>query len=366
MNEIRELESGIDRLRRDSQSKKMLINALEKEKTELLRRSDELSDRLTKTSEAYKESSRKIMDYVNSQVSQLRMDMAGLSSSMESLSGLEKRLESQEKSHERTLNKIGKELIIVEKSLSDVDNLKTELSRQQSVFQDAKLRMEKSVQSGMVYLRKEMDVNRRDDARKALEEFKQEIERISSIESELNAYKRSQESRVDSLTDDLSSLKSSLADLRVLKERSKSLEDVTRSLEDGLSELSSRQKAASSLTANELSGKLGKGLESLKKDLESRRAEDTKAQLREFKQELQRVASLEQGLKENSKRLDSLGRELSSLQPAAEQVAILQDKVDENLHMNHSLADRTVSSSDFERAMRTMTKRAEELESKLF
>ena len=199
MNELSELESGIERLKRDSQSKKALIAALEREKQELLRRSEEISDRLRKTNEAYRESHRKVMDYVNAQVSQLRADFAGLSSSLEGLSGLEKRLEAQGERHDKSLDKIEKQLVLTDKGLSDLEKVRSEVSRQGSFLQEAKLQMDKSLQSGMAYLRKEMEVSRKEESKVAREEFRQEIERIASLEGELNLLRRSQSGKAEKL-----------------------------------------------------------------------------------------------------------------------------------------------------------------------
>jgi chromosome segregation ATPase len=255
MNELKELESGIEQLKRDSQTKKAVIAALESEKAELLKRSEELSERLNQTNESHRESYRRLTGLVNSQVTQLKMELAELSNALKGLSGLEQRLESQEKGHEKTLKKLEKELALVEKSLSDVERVKSELSHQRTFFEEAKLQLEKSLQAGIAYVRKELEAGRREDA---------------------------------------------------------------------------------------------------------------KATLKEFKQELQRIASLEEGLRENDKRLGRLAEELSALQPVSEQVALLRDKIEENLHMNRSLADRAVSSSDFERTARSTSKRMEELENRLF
>ena len=366
MNELRELESGIERLKRDSQSKKTMIAALESEKAELIKRSEELSERLRQTNESQKESYRKLTELVNSQVTQLRMELAELSNSLKMVSGLEERLETQEKAHEKSLSKLEKELALVEKALSDVEGVKSELSRQRAFFQEARLQLDKSLQSGISGIRKEMDSNRKEDARAALDEFRQEIERIASIENELAAQKRSHESRVDGMVEELSSLKSALAELRILRERSKSLEELGKDLDERTSELSNRQKTASAVLASEMSKQLENGIASLRKDFDSRRSEDSKAQLKEFRQELKRIASLDEGLRESEKRIDRLAEGLSGLQPVFEQVAQLREEIQEALHMNQSLADRTVSASDFERAVRSTSKRMEELENRLF
>ena len=147
MNELKDLESGIERLKKNSQSRKVLIDALEKEKAELLKRSDELSERLNKTNESYKESARKIMDFVKDQTGNLRMEIAELSNSLKIISSLEERLEVQEKSHGKSLAKMEKELVVVDKSLSDVERLKTEISRQKDFLQEAKLQMERGMQA---------------------------------------------------------------------------------------------------------------------------------------------------------------------------------------------------------------------------
>jgi chromosome segregation ATPase len=366
MNELRELESGIERLKRDSHTKGAVIDALEKEKSELLRRSDELSERLRQTSEDYRESFSKLTASVNSQVNQLNMEITGLSNGLKGLSGLEQRLETQEKSHEKSLTRLEKELALVEKTLSDVERMKSELSQQKAFFQKAKLQMDKSLQAGIAYVRKEVEVNRREDARAALEEFKQEIGRITSLEKELNAYRRNQEARLDSTMEELSSVRSSLTELRVLKERTASLEGLGGELDNKVSELASRQKASTAMITSELSKRLDKSMSELKKGLDARRSEDAKSQLREFKQEIERIASMEEGLKAHEKRLDKLGQELSSLQPTSEQVDVLREKVEENLHMNQSLADRTVSIPDFERATKSISRGMEELEGRLF
>jgi chromosome segregation ATPase len=366
MNELRELESGIERLKRDSQAKRTMIDALEREKTELLRRSDELSDRLGKINEAYRESFSRLTNSVNSQVNELRGEIAGLSNSLKGLSGLEQRLESQERSHEKSLNRLEKELALVEKSLSDVERVKSELSQQKAFFQEAKLQLEKSLQAGVAYVRKEMELNRREDAKAALEEFKQELGRITSLEKELNAYKRSQGERLDSLVGELSSVRSAMAELKAIRERSSSLEGLARGLEEKFAGLSARQKTAVSTITSELSKQMERSIASLRKELESRRSEDAKAALEEFKQELGRISSLEQTLRAQEGRLDRLSKELSGLQPKAEQIALLREKIDENLHMNQSLADKTVSKSDFEQAMKSASKRADELDSMLF
>ncbi len=366
MNELKELESGIERLKSDSRTRKAVIDALEKEKAEMLRRSGELSDKLKQTSESYRKSLGRLTNSVNSQVTQLKMEIAELSNGLKGVSGLEQRLEFQEKRHEEAISKIEKELVVVEKNLSDVERLKTEFSHQRGFFQETKLQMDKSLQAGMAYVRKEMEVNRRDDSRAALEEFKQEIERITSIEKELNAHKTTQGARLDDCIEELSSLKSSLAGLRVLKERSGSLEEFSRGLEKRVSELAGRQKASTAMISSELSKRLDKSVSELKKDIDARHTEDARTHISEFKQELQRVASVEEKLSENEKRLDNLAEELSAFRPVSEHVALLNDRVEENLHMNQSLAGRTVSASDFERATGSISKRTEELENRLF
>lgn len=365
-DELEQLESGIGRLKRDSLTKKEVIAALEREKIELLKRSDEISERLRKTNESYRESYRKLTDLVNSQVTELRMEMAELSNSLKGVSDLEQRLEVQEQSHEKTLRRLEKELVLVEKSLSDVEKVKSELSSQRGFLQQAKLQLDKSLQAGLAYVRKEMEVNRREDAKAALEEFKQEIERITNIENELNIHKRSQGERIDSLTGELSSVKSSLAEIRILKEKSGSLEELGKDLDSRLNNISNKQKTANALITSELSKQLEKGVAKLKEEFEARRSEDAKSNLNEFKQELQRIASMEEGLEENEKRLDRLSEELSSIKPFSDQVASLRDRVEENLHMNRSLAERSVSDSDFERATKSISGRIEELESRVF
>ncbi|MCK4714155.1 MAG: hypothetical protein KAT35_01150, partial [Candidatus Aenigmarchaeota archaeon] len=293
------------------------IDALEMEKTELLGRSDELSERLRQTSEGYRESFSKLTVSVNSQVNQLKMEIAELSNGLKGLSGLEQRLEAQEKSHEKSLTRLEKELALVEKSLSDVERVKSELSQQKAFFQEAKLQMDKSLQAGIAYVRKEMEVNRREDARAALEECKQEIERITSLSEELNAYRRSHGARLDSAMEELSSIRSSLAELKILKERTGSLEGLGRELENRVGEIASRQKTASAMITSELSKRLDKSTAELKKGLDARRSEDAKAQLREFKEELKRLESVGQELSafrsSQEKRVDELSQEMSSL-----------------------------------------------------
>lgn len=366
MNELKELESGIDRIKRESQTKRMIISALEKEKAELLKRSEELSERIAKTNEAYKDSSRKVMEHVNAQASQLRAEITELANGLKSLSGLEGRLEEQEAKHEKALDRLEKDMLLVEKSLSDVERMKTELSRQRTFFQEAKLQLEKGMQSGISYIRKEMDVNRKEDAKKALEEFREELERITSLEKELSASKRAHSSRIDSLTEELSSLKSSVSEVRLLGERSKALEEVAKGLERKVSDISNRQRTAATLIAADMSKKMEKGMAGLMKDLEAQRTEDASNRMRELRHELERVAGLEQAMKQSEKRLDGLGRELSNLEPVQEQVALLRDKVEESQHMSRSLAERTVTTHDFERAMKAAYKKTEELDSRLF
>jgi chromosome segregation ATPase len=364
--ELKELESGIDRLKRDSMTKKEVISALEREKNELLRRSEEISERLRKTNESYRESYRKLTDLVNSQVTGLKMEIAELSNGLKGISDLEQRLEAQEQSHEKTLKRLEKELVLVEKNLSDVERVKSEMASQRDFLQEAKLQLEKSLQAGIAYVRKEMEVNRREDAKTALEEFKQEIERITNIENELNTHKRSQSERLDRLTGELSSLKTVLAELRILKEKSSSLEELGKDLDSRLSNLTNKQKTASSILTSELSKQLENRMAKLKQEFEVRRSEDAKASLREFKQEIERIASLEGGLEENEKRLDGLSEELSGLKPFSDQITSLRDRVEQNLHMNRSLAERSVSDSDFERATKSISGRIEELEGRVF
>ncbi len=366
MKEMTELESGIERLKRDSQSKKAMIAELEKEKQDMLRRSEELSQRITKNRDSFRDSLQKMNDFVKSQVNDLKMDVAGISNSVKGLSDLEDRLQKQEDNNGRAIEKLEKELVIVEKSLSDVERVKSELSRQRTFYQEAKLQLEKSLQSGMAYLRKEMDVNRREDAKKALEEFREEIERITSIEQELNSFRRSQTTRLDKLASEVSGIKASQQELEQVKERAGLLEEAARKLDSRVSDLQTKQKTASALITEELSKRMERDLGKFRKDLESRRQEDLKDRLKDFKQELQRLSSLEQAMGQSEKRLDGLGRELSELKPVQEQVQALREKAEENEHATQALADRAVSRQDFDRAVRGISKRAEELENRLF
>lgn len=366
MNELKELESGIARLKRDSQSKKVLIGALEKEKAELLKRSDELSQRIVQTNEAYKESARKIMDFVNSQTGGLKTELAELSNSLKMVSELESRLESQEASHSKALSRIEKDLVAVNKSLSDVDAVKKELAVHRQFVQEAKVQMEKGLQSGVAYLRKEMDLNRRDEARKALDQFRQEIERISGLESELNAYRQSQETRVDRISSDLASTRSALQEVKLLRERSASLEDIVRGMGSKLDKLHTRQRTAEAVLESGLSKKLEKELASFRKDISGRRTEDVKQRLSEFRQEIERISGIEESLKANEKRMDKLSKELSGLHNTPQDIRDLRESIEESLHMNHSLADRTVSVPDFDKATKSISRRMEEMENRIF
>jgi chromosome segregation ATPase len=364
MKELGELEKGIGKLKRDSAIKKEIISKLETEKRELLKRSDELSERLNKTSESHREALARLSNSVNTQVNGLKMEMAELSNSLEGLSGLEKRLESQESDHEKTLSSLEKQLILVEKSLSDVERVKSELSRQRTSSQEFKLQLEKGLQAGIAYVRKEMEMNRREDAKAALEEFKQEIERIASIENELNSQKRSQSARIDSLTQETANLSAGLAEIRMLKERSRSLEELGGRLTKAVGDLTEKQKTASSRMSVDLTDRIQKGLGALKKELEARREEDLKTHLLDLKNELERVSSVEEGIKAHEKRIDRLAQDISSLEPVTKQVELIRDKVEESLHRNQSLAEATVTNQDFERATRSMSRRTEELENR--
>ncbi len=102
MKEMDELSSGIERLKKTSDSQKRLIEQLQKDRAFLIERTRFLGQKLGEAYVIYEEAGKRILDFVDKETAPIKNQIAELNAETKKLSGIEQEL----KIHSSYLSKI--------------------------------------------------------------------------------------------------------------------------------------------------------------------------------------------------------------------------------------------------------------------
>jgi chromosome segregation ATPase len=236
-----------------------------------------------------------------------------LSTQKAGLAGLEQRLSSQE------------------------SRLADSLNRQRDYLTSAKEDLSKHLDREIGSIRKATEKKSQEQARASLAEFKAEIKRLSNAEEELNALRKAQDTSLSRLQKQISELQEGLRgaqpEIRLLEGRLAGLESSHRELSESLAEASDYHKTADSVIKAELTRYIDSSTKALRKEIDARRSEDAKAQIREFKDELKRLEGIDQELSAfragQEKRTDELSQALAGLSGPITDLKALSKRTDE-------------------------------------
>jgi len=237
----------------------------------------------------------------------------GLSTQKAGLAGLEQRLTGQE------------------------SRLADSLNRQRDYLTSAKEDLSKHLEGEIASIRKNMERKSQEQTRTGLVEFKAEFKRISSTEEELKALRRNQDTSISRLQKQVSDLQAGLhgawPELKLLEERLAGLESSHKGLSESLAEASEYHKTADSVIKAGLLKHIDSSMKVLHREIEAGRSEDSKVQIREFKDELKRLESLGQEFSAfragQEKRTDELSQILAGLSGPIADLKALSERVDE-------------------------------------
>ena len=130
MEELNELEGGIEELKKRRAEQARSIETLNAEKRSLVEKSRSLESKLHDTNIAYEQSLRKVMEFVNSQVSDLRLQINDL--------------------------KLQSEKMMLESLSKQESSISAVLEKQRQEIQKKKESLEKHVESGIESIRREI------------------------------------------------------------------------------------------------------------------------------------------------------------------------------------------------------------------
>jgi chromosome segregation ATPase len=240
-------------------------------------------------------------DYFAGRAEGLTVEFKGLSERLSSLkaglAGLEQRLAGQE------------------------SRLSDSLNRQRDYLTSAKEDLSKHLEGEIASIRKTLERKSQEQAKTSLAEFKADFKRLSGTEEELKMLRKTLDTSTSRLQKEVADLQAGLQgarpELKLLSGRLEELESAYKELSEGLTEASDYHKTADSVIKAELLKYFDAGMKAFRKEMETRRSEDAKSQLREFKDELKRLETLSQELsafrESQEKRTDDLSRSMSSL-----------------------------------------------------
>ncbi len=370
MKELSELEAGVVRLKKNEEQQRRIIAALEKEKEELIARSSEFSERLNRMQESYQQASQRIMDFVKNQVEPIKERLAEIGIELKSIDEIEKDISSQKKRSEKeesAINNLINQMSLMQKDLESINLLRSSLRDQSKSLEETRKEMVRELERNIDSIKDDFEKKRVEDIKNQMSEFKKEINRIAGIEEEFRAYKKTQDSAFYKMSQNVADLEGTLAEIRLLRKRADTTEEFSKALDSKLSKLSRFQGDSLAELRSELLKDLEKAADSIRKDFEQRRMDDNKAQLTEFKAEINRISNLEEEMRGYKKSQDSeLSRLSKTLEDAPSEIKIIKQKLSEAESMLSGFAKNSVSRSEFSDLFSNLNKRLEDSENRLF
>ncbi|RLJ10357.1 MAG: hypothetical protein DRP15_00125 [Candidatus Aenigmatarchaeota archaeon] len=201
MKELVELEEGVGRLKREIQEQKILIDTLEKEKSAL-------KTALNKLQSSYDTLNNKILDFVNQNINNLKLEVNELRAETKRIPSIEKNLSEK------------------------IDELNKAVSFFKDELKGIKLKTLEDVEKKLSALNSEIESRIKEMDKHRIEEMKAEMERIARIEEELEIFRDTQEDRTDKISEEISSLKNLPGRIDSLAEQLKDTRSVIKKLEE--------------------------------------------------------------------------------------------------------------------------------------
>jgi chromosome segregation ATPase len=207
------------------------------------------------------------------------------------------------------------------------------LNSQRDFFTTAKEGLTKQLNTELAQVRKALYKTSKEQERTTLAEFKAEFKRLAGLEEELKSQRKVHDTgfnRMSKLVGELQEkISKALPEIGIAGSRLTELEGAYKELEGSLVEATDYHKTSDSVIKAELLKHLDLSMRGLRKEIEARRSDDAKAQLREFKQELTRLESLSQELtafkSSQEKRVDELSGAITGLSgPLTDRRSLIQ------------------------------------------
>ena len=208
-----------------------------------------------------------------------------------------------------------------ERMASQESRFMDSLNRQREYLTAAKDDLSKHLEKELSGVRKMLEKKSQEHSRTTLAEFKAEFKRMAGNEEDLRAFKKGTDvavTRLQKQTSDLESvLKEAYPEIKLTASRVEELEVAVKGLSGSLAESHEYHKSADSILRTDIMKHVDISLKALAREIDARRSEDAKAQLRELKDELKRLEFLSQELatfrKSQETRTDQITNELASL-----------------------------------------------------
>lgn len=248
------------------------------------------------------------------------------------VAGLEEELRASKKVMDKGIEKLNDEIGNMKENISksatlnsrvsDVESFSEKLEKKFSdMIQYQKERLDaisdelhSSLEKSLKGMAKEIDEKRLLDRQEQLSQIKADFKRLAALEETLEATNTSQESRLDSLRNDMTTLQGALADIKFLKERTDELNDISKAFD-------SRMDASGEKVSDQMSRIVGqismidkqvKEIRSLYGVLEEKINLDMKELEKALKQNMAERRQLERDVSEQRERMGSIIKELSS------------------------------------------------------
>lgn len=226
----------------------------------------------------------------------------------------------------------------LEAAFKDISGSLAEASEYHKASDSAvKAQLMKYVDSGMKALQKDMKAGFSDEMKAELRGVYTDIKRIAAAEEAIMVLDKSQKDSgmklQKQLTELQASMKGAYPELRLLEKRLSGLEGTMKGMSKDMSEIYESNRASDSNIKAQVLKYVDSGMKTLKKDIEERRNADAKAQLREFKEELKRLESIDQELaafkSSQEKRTDELSQGFAAMSGPVTDLKALNKRVGE-------------------------------------
>jgi chromosome segregation ATPase len=162
MKEIDELSSGIEKLKRNSDSQKRLIEQLQKDRAFLLERTRLLSQKLSEAYVVYEEAGKRILDFVDRETAPIKEQIDGLKAETAKITEMEKEL----KSHSAHLSKTSSldeslrvRLLEAEKTIKKLNELASISRSQIEMLKEREAKDDQALESRLSDVRNQFDTH---------------------------------------------------------------------------------------------------------------------------------------------------------------------------------------------------------------
>jgi len=248
------------------------------------------------------------------------------------VSGLEEELRASKKVMDKGIERLSDEMgkmkdnisraLALGPRMSDVESFSEKLEKKFSdMIQYQKERLDaisdelhSSLEKSLKGMAKEIDEKRMLDRQEQLNQIKADFKRLASLEETLEATNTSQESRLDALRNDLTTLQGALTDIKFLKERTDELNDISKAFDSRMDASGEKVSDQISRIVSQISmiDKQVKEIRSLYGVLEEKINLDMKELEKALKQNMAERRQLERDVREQRERVGSIIKELSS------------------------------------------------------